>query len=102
MGHQYIDTSQIRRQKPCPEIEVSQHFIHTTGIRCFLSIHRLQCDFDCDSRARCAAAVRCHNTRVSLGRVAGWSGNRTSTPVTVLAQDRSAVRCSRSHAEPHR
>ena len=22
-GHQYIDTSQIRRQKPCPEIEVS-------------------------------------------------------------------------------
>ena len=23
MGHQYIDNSQIRRQKPCPEIEVS-------------------------------------------------------------------------------
>ena len=40
---------------------IIQHFIDTTGIRCFLSIHRVQCDCDCDSRARCAAAVRSHN-----------------------------------------
>ena len=36
---------------------ILQHFIHTTGIRCFSSIHRLQCDCDCDLRARCAAPV---------------------------------------------
>ena len=45
---------------------ILQHFIHTTGIRCFLSIHRLQCDCNCDSRARCAAAVRSHNTTPPL------------------------------------
>ena len=45
---------------------ILQHFIHTTGIRCFLSIHRLQCDCDCDLRARCAAAVRSHNTTPPL------------------------------------
>ena len=45
---------------------IIQHFIHTTGIRCFLSIHRLQRDCDCDSRARCAAAVRSDNTTPPL------------------------------------
>ena len=39
---------------------ILQHFIHTTGIRCFLSIHGLQCDCECDLRARCTAAVRSH------------------------------------------
>ena len=29
---------------------IIQHFIHTTGIGCFSSIHRLQCDCDCGSR----------------------------------------------------
>ena len=29
----------------------------------------------------------------------GWSRNRTSALLKVLAQDRSAVWCSRSHAE---
>ena len=33
-----------------------------------------------------------------FGRVARWSWNKTSAPVTVLAQDRSAIRCSRTHA----
>ena len=41
---------------------IIQHFIHTTGIPCFLCIHRLHCHCDCNSRARCAAAVRSHNT----------------------------------------
>ena len=41
---------------------IIQHFIHATGIRCFLCIHRLQCGCDCDSRVRCAAAVRSPNT----------------------------------------
>ena len=41
---------------------IIQHFTHTTGIRCFLSIHRLQRDCDCDSHTRCAAAVKSHNT----------------------------------------
>ena len=45
---------------------ILQRFIHTTGIRCFLSIHRLQCDCGCDLRARCAAAVRNHNTTTPL------------------------------------
>ena len=45
---------------------ILQHFIHTVGIRCFLSIHRLQCDCDCDLRACCAAAVRSHNTTPPL------------------------------------
>ena len=45
---------------------IIQHLIHTTGIRCFLSIHRLQCDSDCDSRAPCVAAVRSHNTTPPL------------------------------------
>ena len=45
---------------------IIQHFIHTAGIRCFLSIHRLQCDCDCNSRTRCAAAVRSHNTTPPL------------------------------------
>ena len=45
---------------------ILQHFIHTVGICCFLSIHRLQFDCDCDLRARCAAAVRSHNTTPPL------------------------------------
>ena len=40
------------------------------------------------------------SARVSSVRVAGWSLIRTSAPVTVLAQDLSAVRCSWSHAGP--
>ena len=48
---------------------IIQHFIHTTGIRCFLSIQRLQRNCDCDSRARCAAADRSHNS--ALDRTAG-------------------------------
>ena len=47
---------------------IVQHFSHTTGIPCFLSIHRLQCDCDCDLRTRCAAAVRSHNTTPPLRR----------------------------------
>ena len=45
---------------------ILQHFIHTVGIRCFLSIHRLQCDCDCDLRARRAADFRSHNTTPPL------------------------------------
>ena len=45
---------------------ILQRFIHIVGIRCFLSIHRLQCDCDCNLRARCAAAVRSHNTTPPL------------------------------------
>ena len=45
---------------------ILQRFIHTVGIRCFLSIHRLQCDCDCDLRAPCAAAVQSHNTTPPL------------------------------------
>ena len=45
---------------------ILQHFIHTAGIRCFLSSHRLQCNCDCDLRASCAAAVRSHNTTPPL------------------------------------
>ena len=45
---------------------ILQRFIHTVGIRCFLSIHRLQCDCDCDLHALCAAAVRSHNTTPPL------------------------------------
>ena len=39
---------------------------------------------------------------VSPGRTAGWSCIRTSAPAIVLAQDRSAVTCSLSHAAPPR
>ena len=35
---------------------------------------------------------------VSSGRIAGWSWSRISAPAIVLAQDRSAVTCSLSHA----
>ena len=35
---------------------------------------------------------------VSPGLIAGWSCSRISAPATVLAQDRSAVTCSLSHA----
>ena len=39
---------------------------------------------------------------VSLGLIAGWSCSRICAPVIVLAQDRSAVTCSLSHAGPPR
>ena len=43
---------------------IIQHFIHATGIRCFLCILRLQCDCDCDWRdsLRCC----CSNTTPPL------------------------------------
>ena len=40
--------------------------------------------------------------RMSSERIAGWSWNGNSAPVTVIAQDRSAVTCSLSHAGPPR
>ena len=39
---------------------------------------------------------------VSQGLIAGWSCSRISAPAIVLAQDRSAVTCSLSHAGPPR
>ena len=56
---------------------ILQRFIHTVGIRCFPSIHRLQCNWDCDLRACCAAAVQSHNTACPLRRRRGlilWVG----------------------------
>ena len=60
-------------------------------------------------------SVECHRTSgwlwvswsmlsalVSPGLIAGWSCSRISAPATVLAQDRSAVTCSLSHAGPPR
>ena len=49
----------------CRDIEVSYSNAFTQlAFRCFICTHRLQCDCDCDcnSSARCAAAVRSHNT----------------------------------------
>ena len=48
----------------CRDVEVSYSSSFTQlAFRCFICIHRLQCDCDCDcdSRARCAAAVPSHN-----------------------------------------
>ena len=39
---------------------------------------------------------------VLLGRTAGWSCSRTPAPAIVLAQDRSAFKCSLSHVGPPR
>ena len=60
-------------------------------------------------------SVECHRTSgwlwvswstlsalVSPGLIAGWSCSRISAPAAVLAQDRSAVTCSLSHAGPPR
>ena len=58
--HRHFTNSKAKTLSRDPSI--LQHFIHTTGIRCSISIHKLQCDCDCDLRAPCAAAVRSHNT----------------------------------------
>ena len=51
------------------DVEVSYSTSFTQlAFRCFICIHRLQrdCHCNCDSRARCAAAVRSHNTTTPL------------------------------------
>ena len=49
--HNLEDKSPVQRSKYLTAL------IHTVGIRCFFSIHRLQCDCDCDLRL--ARSLRC-------------------------------------------
>ena len=61
--HRQFTSSKTKTLSRDIEVSYSTSFTQLAS-RSFRCIHRLQCnrDCDCDSRARCTAAVRSHNT----------------------------------------
>ena len=84
---------------------IIQHFIHTTGIRCFLSIHRLQCD--CDS-LRCCCSRPEHYPPLETSKrshCSGWASHgrnrRTGPEKTFLDLDMCWLLKHNSGPNPH-